>query len=415
MNKFGFHLGLAASATKARFSKSVTWFSTLLMLAALLAARTVQAAEEPETIYLRVLSVIEQADNLQANGKNDLAKAKYQQAQRSLVDLKQNHPVFNPKIVAFRLKEVTGKIDALSKPATVTDTTTTTDTKPAVATAPASDEVVVKLLDAGAEPRRTLRIQAKPGDKQKANLIMKMNMDMELGDMPAQSVKMPAITLGMETTVKEVSPDGDVTYDTAMGDVSVAEEEGVLPQVTDAIKASFEEFKGFSGTVTLSSRGLVRGANVKLAGDAPPQARQAMGQIQDAYSTLTAGFPEAAVGKGARWEIRLPLKNQGMTISQTTTYQLASMDGDTINLTSTSTQSAAKQKIENPAMPGLKMDLSKMTGTGTGKLTLNLTRILPSQASMESKSETAMSMNMAGQDQAMTMKMDLKLRLESKE
>lgn len=413
MNKIGCHLGFAATRPSGR-SVFLTRFFSLVMLAGLLGATPLQAVEDPDTEYLRILSIIDQAETLQSSGKLDLAKARYQKAQRSLLDFKQNHPVFNPKIVAFRLKEVTAKIDALSKPPPGAEPAITTEARnqPGAEAAPSGAQV--RLLSAGAEPRRTLRIQANPGDQQKVAMTMKMAMNMEMGGMPAQAVKMPSLTMEMELVVKEVSPEGDITYETVMGDASVAEEEGVMPQVTDAIKSSLDSLKGFTGTGTISSRGIARSADKQLPRDTNPQMRQALEQMHDSFSALTAGFPEEPVGPGAKWEVTLPLKTQGMTIMQTTTSELISVDGDNINLKNTVVQNAANQKIENPAMPGLKMDVTKMTGTGSGTATINLAQILPLQAKMDSKSEIAMAMNMAGQKQTMTMKMDINLGLESK-
>jgi hypothetical protein len=382
-----------------------------MLLALIVAATPLHAVEDPESQYLQILSVIDQAETLQKSGKPDLAKAKYQQARRGLLNLKQNHPVFSPKIVAFRLKDVTARIEALSKPPPGTEPGEA-QPKPGTEAAPSSGQV--KLLNAGAEPRRTLRLQAKPGDKQKVGMAMKMAMNMEMGGMPAQAVKMPAMAMDMEVTVKEVSPEGDITYETIMGDVSVAAEEGVMPQVVDAIKASLESLKGFSGSGTISSSGKARSTDMKLPGDTSPQMRQTLEQMHDSFSALTTMFPEEAVGPGAKWEITLPLKSQGMTITQTTTSELVSVDGDTLNVKSTVIQHAANQKIENPAMPGLKMDVTKMTGKGTGDATVNLNQILPAKAAMDSKSEIAMSMDMAGQKQAMTMKMDINLKMETK-
>jgi hypothetical protein len=414
MNKFGYHPFPSAKVAKARFTLSPAWFTSLILLAVLVAGSPLQAAEEPEDKYLRILSVIDQAETLQAGGKSDLAKAKYQQAQKGLLDLKQNHPVFNPKIVAFRLKEVTAKLEAFSKPPPVADASATAGvpSRPATAAAPAGAQV--KLLSAGAEPRRPLRIQAKPGDKQKLGMTMQIGMNIGMGDMPAQDMKMPAITLDMEVTVKEVAANGDITYETIMGDANVAEEADAMPQMVDAIRTAFEGLKGLSGTGTISSRGIGKSTDLKLPDDTNPQMRQTVQQMHESFSTLTAGFPEEPIGPGAKWEITVPLKSQGMTITQTTGYQLASVDGENLTVKSTVTQSAANQKIESPAMPGLKMDLNKMTGKGTGEARINLTQVLPAQATMDSKSEIEMAMNLGGQKQAMAMKMDVKLKLEPK-
>ena len=103
-----------------------------------------------------------------------------------------------------------------------------------------------------------------------------------------------------------------------------------------------------------------------------------------------------------------------MTIDQTATYQLVSIDGEHLTAKSTMTQSATHQKIENPAMPGVKVDVNKMIGNGTNDVTLDLAKLLPAEGNGELHSELSMEMNMGGQKQPMDMKMDLKIHLEGK-
>ena len=65
-------------------------------------------------------------------------------------------------------------------------------------------------------------------------------------------------------------------------------------------------------------------------------------------------------------------------------------------------------------MPGLKVDLTKMTGKGTGESTFDLAKLLPSAGTTDLHSETSMAMDMGGQKQAISTKMDLNVRLEAK-
>src|SRR5437867_11002112 len=105
--------------------------------------------------------------------------------------------------------------------------------------------------------------------------------------------------------------------------------------------------------------------------------------MKDAVSTLSIPLPEEAIGPGAKWEVKLPVKSGGMTISQTATYQLASLEGERLAIHSSIAQQATSQKVQNPAMPGLKLDLNKMTGTGKGDLTCDLTQLLPPEATVD--------------------------------
>ena len=65
-------------------------------------------------------------------------------------------------------------------------------------------------------------------------------------------------------------------------------------------------------------------------------------------------------------------------------------------------------------MPGLKVDLTKMNGKGTGESTFDLGKLLASAGTSDLHSETEMAMDMGGQKQPISTKLDLNVRLESK-
>jgi hypothetical protein len=103
-----------------------------------------------------------------------------------------------------------------------------------------------------------------------------------------------------------------------------------------------------------------------------------------------------------------------MTIDQTAVYELVSVEDERVTTKGTITLSAANQKIENPAMPGLKMDLTKLTGKATTDVTFDLTKLQPEKGTIDQRADFSMSMNLGAQKQAMTMKMSVKLTLTGK-
>jgi hypothetical protein len=386
------------------------WFFGLFVTA-LLATMCPAQEQEGDEQYVEIYTLIQQADTLNASTNTARALTKYQQAQSALVEFRKAYPSWNEKTISFRLSYVADKIAScsgkVSPPGNATEPSTETKAPPS------AGSVEVKLLEPGAEPRKQLRLHPNAGDKQTLLMTMKMGVDMKLGEQN-QAMKFPAIKMTMDVTPKSVSPEGDIAYDMAMSDVAIEDEPGALPQVTEALKASLGSVKGLSGTGTMSSRGFNKGMDVKLPAGSDPQMTQAMQQMKESFSNMSAPLPEEPVGPGAKWEVKMPIKSQGMTLNQTTTYQLASVDGENLTLKSTVVQSAANQKIQNPTMPGLKMDLTKMDGQGTADLKFDLTKLLPSEATLNSHSDLSMAMNAGGQKQSMAMKLDLNLRLESK-
>jgi len=101
-------------------------------------------------------------------------------------------------------------------------------------------------------------------------------------------------------------------------------------------------------------------------------------------------------------------------MDQTATYQLLSHEGQRVSTKSTIAQSASNQKIQNPAMQGLQLDLTKMAGKGTGDLTFELRKILPLKATGDIHSDLSMQMDMGGQATTMLMKMDINVGLEAR-
>src|SRR5262249_44907677 len=158
--------------------------------------------------------------------------------------------------------------------------------------------------------------------------------------METPAVKLPGMTMIMDSTVKSVSASGEIEYEMAMTDASVADEPGVIPQVAEAMKTSLAGLKGLSGTGTMSNRGQNLGTDFKVPASADPQTRQAIEQMRESVANLSSPLPEEAVGPGAKWTVRTMPKSQGLTIDQTATYQLVSVEGDRLNEKVTIAQSA---------------------------------------------------------------------------
>jgi hypothetical protein len=409
---------LAGFSTPHRHSLNlINRLSTLVVLGFILSASPVQA-DEPDDQYLRIFNLIVQADSASTAGQTGPALAKYREAQAALENFKKTNPDWNTRAVSYRMKYVAGKVVALSgasaEPASTAVTSTSNEAPVRPKGAASASVAEVKLLEAGAEPRSVLRLHPKAGDKQTFSMIMKMAMAMKLAGMENPPMKMPAITMTADLTVNSVSEDGDISYGIIMGDSSVSDDPSATPQIAEALKTSLAGLKGLSAAGIMSSRGIVKSIEVKSPSTTDPQAAQMIDQMKEAMVGAALPLPEEAVGAGAKWQHKRAVKTQGMTIDQIITYQLASVEDQRVIAKVAISQRAANQQIQNPAMPGLKLDLTKMTGDGTGDLKANLAQIVPFESTADSHAEMAMGMNLGGQKQEMTMKLDVNMRLEAK-
>jgi hypothetical protein len=388
-----------------------------LLCSVLLAASCFAQVEGADEQYFKIFQIIDQADTLKASGKPEPALAKYREAHNALIKFRQANPKANVQAVAYRLNYVDEQIAVMSQPAPpAISTQDSTGTKPGAPadSAPAAKRPAgpVKLLSAGSEPRKALRFQVKEGDKETLTITMKMSMGMGMGEMQNQEMKLPAMKMVLDSTVRAVSSEGDITYEMVMRETSVAEDGGAPPEVLNALKGPLTTMKGMSGTGTISSQGVVKSSNISLPSGGDPQSRQALEQMKELFSRLSTPFPDEPIGPGAKWELKSPIKAQGMNLDQTSTYELVSVEGDRVKTKGSINQKGANQKIENPAMPGLKLDLTKMTGTGTRELTQELGKLLPIAGTVSSVSDMAFAMDLGGQKQTLAMKLDMNLSLQ---
>lgn len=404
----------------------------LVLLLTLLLSLSGAKAGDPDSDYMGIYIVMHNADVLSAGGRTTEAMAKYIEAQRELTAFQEANPNWNNQLVNFRLQYLADKIAGPSS----SDANAIASTVPAsttmVANAPASNSAAntagsmptnspaltpapsVKLLDAGGEPRMVLRLHPKVGDKQTMTVTAKIGMNIPSAGNGMPAMNIPAVTTTMTCEVKEVSTNGDISYDLVIGDATVMTDTNTQPNLADAMKGALAGLHGITGNGKISASGINLGIQFAVPDGANPQLSQAIDQMKQTFSSYTAIFPEAAVGTGAKWEYANQLTAQGMTMDQTATFELVSVNGDQTTLHSTLQQSAPNQKIQNPAMPGVDVSLLKLEGSGVGNATFDLSHVLPSAATMDENSSVVMNMSVGQQQQTMNMNMTMDIAIESK-
>ena len=364
----------------------------LMLLLTLCAVR----AAGPDEDYLAVYGIINQAEALSASGKTGLAHAKYAEAQAALVQFQRANPTWNSRIVSFRLNYLAEKLAATLEASI------------------ASEASPVRLLGAGSEPRSALRLHPAVGDQQTLSMNLNIAMTTSVAGNAMPAMNLPAMLLTMEVVVKEISADGVITYQVVFSDATVAADTNVTAAVAEAMKSSLANVRGMTGTGKMSDHGIIKSMEMKLPGAGDPQLSQTLEQMKESFASAVTPLPEEPIGPGAKWEYKNHLKSQGMTIDQTMNYELVAIEGNRLTLRSTVAQKASNQKIQSPAMPGLKLDLNQLNGNGTGSTTFDLAHIMPTSAALAQKTEISMGMNVGQQKQAMDMKMDLNVTIQSK-
>ncbi len=383
-------------------------FTRSILLALFLSLGAAQA-EGPDSDYLIIYGVMDQADALNAKGKTAEAHKKYLAAQRSLAEFRQNNSGWNSQMVGYRLTYLADKIKETSGEAVAAaNDNSSAKTKASAAT---TGKSAVKLISAGSEPRSVLRLHPAVGDQQTLVMTTKMNMTMSAAGNEMSAMDLPAMSTTLSVEVKKISDDGEITYGINFGSTDI---EDTKSPTGAAMKAALGSVGEMSGEAKISDRGIVKTMEMKSTAKDNPMLAQTTDQMKESATSAATPLPEEAVGSGAKWEHRTKIKSQGMTVDQVQTVELLSVDGDRVELKCTVTQSAANQKIENPSMPGMKMDLVKLVTTGSSKASVDLNHLLPVSATSEANSDTTMTMNVGQQKQTMSTKMKVSVKFEPK-
>ena len=213
------------------------------------------------------------------------------------------------------------------------------------APAPAGDVPEVELLDEGAEPRVPFAIDVEVGETETSVLTVDQEID------AGQVIDVPAIEITLTNEVVAVGETIELrtTYD----DVSVVDPgaEGAAE-----IEAAISSIEGVSGTTVLSPQGATLSVELDIPDDVDPTVRQTLDQFQDQASSLSVPFPEEDLGVGASWRITNEPTISDVTVRQTTTYEVTSLDGDQYELAVT---------VDQETLPGTSQGAQIIGGSGT--------------------------------------------------
>ena len=266
----------------------------------------------------------------------------------------------------------------------------------------------VKLIKAGAEPRRALRVKTAVGHKEQMQMTMAMEIGMELAGKKQPGGALPPMVMTMNMTVAEVRPSGDIAYNFKLTKTDIPPVRGVKAELLGAMKKGLAQLVGLKGSAIVSDRGFTKDVKIEMPPGADPQMKQIMSGMEQAMNQIAAPFPEEAVGKGAEWQFANAMTQNGVSLTQVATYQLAKLKGDEVGLKVKVTQFAPKQKVASPL--GVSVDLLNLSSHGNGKTKLVLDRLSPLKSIMDLKSDVTMGVPAKGQMR--TMKMTTKMRLE---
>jgi hypothetical protein len=268
----------------------------------------------------------------------------------------------------------------------------------------------MSLLDPGQPPRRKLRYAWRPGRGETLTMDLKTSALTEDGATKQPEIPLPPVHIVIGIDPRDASPAGDLTYAWRVTSASVQADPQTPPSVADGLRAEVTAIEHLSGTAVVSSRGLTS----KVSIDALPALGGATGQmIEQVRQTLrdvAAPFPQEEVGRGAHWEKVSRLASREARITQTETFTLKDLTGDTGTLDDAMAQTAPPQPLGGPGHPG-EARIDSMRSSGQGSTGFDLGRLVPQTKFDETTTMVVGRMQHEGADADETSRVTMTMRV----
>ena len=271
--------------------------------------------------------------------------------------------------------------------------------------APERKPAELKLINPGQEPRRPLRYKPAVGDKQAVSIRTRAAGSQSFGTFRTEGTRSPAQVFRFETEVKNVTPEGDVEYLFGITEGTSIDERGLDPLTVKGMQEMAESIVGVTGSVTVSSTGRTKHTAVVL----PPKSMRGPTQfiawtlqsVRNALEQTWALLPDEAVGVGAKWEVvsYTDANPNYALVRQVTNYEISAIDGERIQMSVTLSESGDPQVIKNQAAQKTEMTLLSHGAQGKGTSTIDLTRLMPMLAVMNTESNTEVEIKLSATHQ----------------
>ena len=136
--------------------------------------------------------------------------------------------------------------------------------------------------------------------------------------------------------------------------------------------------------------------------------------MKEMFPDIVVSLPEEAVGMGAKWTATEHSKSDGISIESIDTLEVTSIKDNIVTVKIKTTMSAPPQTVSNPAMPGMKLNVVRMAGKGSGNISFDPAQTMPLKGNMNLVSDGTMEMKQGGQKKTMTVKTQDIITFEAK-
>lgn len=230
----------------------------------------------------------------------------------------------------------------------------------------------VTLLDAGAEPRSTLRVRPHEGDRATVVFTTDLAVQQQVSGR-TQRLDSPPISETMRITVGTVTDSG-AQMTMVLDDVAVQRKgSGLTDQQADDLDQELGTLVGLRAEGTMRPDGSYQDLQLHVPEGASKAVQAQVDDLETAIAGLNPPLPAEPVGLGARWRVEATTAVGGIESRATTTYEITDLGDDTVAYAAAISIEAGAQPLTRGLPEGTTARLVRSRQTGSGRGVMGLT------------------------------------------
>jgi hypothetical protein len=252
------------------------------------------------------------------------------------------------------------------------------------------DDPGLHLVMPGKAPLRELQRTFKKGLKQTVDV----NVAVEVGGHVAQEASpmkpIPSVDYVLTLETKRVSLNGSqakVEFVVDQATVAPMESE---PELVRSMEDAIEPVRGLRGRYSVDSRGRADKLEIDVPKDATSRTHQMIETLELALHQLNVPLPDEMVGDGAQWTVVRNIEQHGLKLEQRSTFEIAKIDGSSVDIRTKVEQTAAEQKVKSKGQPQFDFTLLSLQSVGMGEGAWDLTKLAPESAKSDLSMKSAL-------------------------
>ena len=231
---------------------------------------------------------------------------------------------------------------------------------------------IIRLLDAGAEPRAPLRYALTPG-----TVSADATVDVST-KAAAMSMSLPHMAMTYEYAV--APPQGGRWPVVAtLKSVKVEGGSGPAAQLAGLLRTKLKALEGLTFSYRLDDHGRVSNMKSSLGDRRSPEIDEIIRVMDASQQAMTLGLPDEPIGKGGKWQIITRSPDAGMDLLQEVVCTLTNRSGSTVTVDMAVRQFAASDKL---GLGSNSTTIRSFTSNATMHTDGELTAVVPRSTTM---------------------------------